>query len=116
MKKASNRIGAVIIGAIIILVGVGVAAKNMGYDFDVSSIFFDGWWTLFLIVPGVIGLFQKDSNKVFDIALIAVGVALLAGALFDLNIWSWVAAVAVIAVGVSMILRAFRKSDDKDDK
>ena len=112
MKESKSRLGAIIVGLIVILVGVGIVAKNMGYELHLSSLLFDGWWTVFIIVPGVIGLFRKDSNKVFSAVLIAVGVALLAGQYIQLNIWHWVAPVAVIAVGVSIAAGAFRKNDD----
>ncbi len=117
MKTMRKKLGAIVVGLIVILVGVGYAAKAMGYELDLSSLFFDGWWTVFIIVPGVIRLFDKDSNKVFAIVLIAVGVALLIGQYIHLNIWGWIAPVTIIAVGVSIAARAFMdKDEDKDSK
>ncbi len=117
MKTMRKKIGALMVGLSIILVGIGYAAKTMGYEFDLSSLFFDGWWTVFIIIPGVLMLFEKDSNKVFAVVLIAVGAALLLSQFIHLNIWTWIAPVAIIAVGVSIAVGAFKdKDDDKDEK
>ena len=40
------------------------------------DLFFNGWWTLFIIVPCFIGLFT-DNDKTGDTVGIAVGVILL---------------------------------------
>ena len=117
MKTVRKNIGAIIFGIIVILDGLSYAAKNAGYDFSVSSLFFDGWWTLFIIVPGVIKLFEKDSNKIFAVALIGVGAALLCSRLLHVSLWGWVAPAAIAAVGVSIVADAFRGDNgDKGDK
>ena len=56
MKKITKIIG----GLILIAVGVLFALNALKItNFD---IFFDGWWTLFIIVPCLIGLFtEKDK-------------------------------------------------------
>lgn len=42
MKNMRKKIGAVIVGVIVILAGVGYAFRSMGYEFDLSSLLFDG--------------------------------------------------------------------------
>ena len=56
MKKA----GSVLWGIVLIAAGV-IWALN---EFNVTSInvFFDGWWTLFIIVPCAIGLFTEREK------------------------------------------------------
>ena len=115
MKTTRKKIGAIVVGLIVILVGVGCAAKTMGYEFDLSSLLFDGWWTVFIIVPGVIRLFDKDSNKVFAVVLIAVGTALLLSRLIHLDLWGWIAPAAIIPVGVSIAAGAFKEQNDEKD-
>ena len=111
----SKKFGAIIVGVIVILAGVSYAASSLGLDFDLSSLFFDGWWTVFIIVPGILKLFEKDSNKVFAIALIVVGVGLLISQFVHFELWSWLVPVLIIAVGVSIVAGAFTgKKDDKD--
>lgn len=115
MKTTRKKIGAIVVGLIVILVGVGYAAKTMGCEIDLSSLLFDGWWTVFIIVPGVIRLFDKDSNKIFAVVLIAVGASLLLSQLMHLNLWGWIAPVAIIAVGVSIASGAFKEQNDEKD-
>lgn len=114
MKNMRKKIGAIMVGMLVILAGVGYALRSLGYDFDLSSFFFDGWWTVFIIVPGVLRLFDKSSNKVFAVVLIAVGVGLLVSQLFKLSLGPWVAPVIIIAVGVSIVGGAFRDSNDTE--
>ena len=40
------------------------------------NIFFEGWWTLFIIVPSFIGIF-KDESKIWNIIWLVVGIVLL---------------------------------------
>ena len=56
MKKA----GSVLLGIVLIAAGV-IWALN---EFNVTNInvFFDGWWTLFIIVPCAIGLFTEREK------------------------------------------------------
>lgn len=70
MKKVNN----ILWGLLFIVLGVLIALDT----FEVVNInfFFDGWWTLFIIVPCAIDLF-KSTNKTFDCIGIAVGVFLL---------------------------------------
>ena len=57
MKKISNLLW----GLIFILVGVVFGLNALGIS-DIN-IFFDGWWTLFIIVPCFIGLFNDDDKS-----------------------------------------------------
>lgn len=61
-------------GILLIVVGVifGLNALNIT-DIDV---FFDGWWTLFIIVPCFINLFKEDE-KTGDIIGLVIGICLL---------------------------------------
>ncbi len=117
MKTIRKNIGAILLGLVVILVGIGYAAKAMGFDFNISSLLFDGWWTVFIIVPGLLMLFDKNSSKFFAVIVIAVGVLLLISRYIELNIRSWIVPVAVIALGVSILANAFKgKDDDKEVK
>jgi len=63
-------------GVVLILIGLVIGLNSFGVtDID---IFFDGWWTLFIIVPCFIGLldFQK-GDKVGDVIGLLIGIALL---------------------------------------
>ena len=69
-----KKIGSVILGIILIAIGAVFALNALNItDID---IFFDGWWTLFIIVPCTIGLFT-EREKTGNIIGIAIGVFLL---------------------------------------
>ena len=70
MKKASS----ILWGIVLIAAGV-IWALNVFNITDID-IFFDGWWTLFIIVPCAIGLFT-EREKTGNIIGIAIGVFLL---------------------------------------
>ena len=66
MKKASK----ILWGIVVVAFGVLMALKAFGL---ITNIFFDGWWTLFIIVPSVISLFT-EREKTGSIIGIAIGV------------------------------------------
>ena len=52
-----KKYGSIILGIILILVGVIFGLNAL--DITDIDIFFDGWWTLFIIVPCFIGLLTE---------------------------------------------------------
>lgn len=100
MKKISN----ILWGVLLVIIGVIIALKS--FDVVKFDIFFDGWWTLFIIVPCVIGLFS-DDDKVGNVAGIIIGVLLLLGCrdIIDFSlIWKLLIPVIVIAIGLKLVL------------
>ncbi len=76
-KKVGNavkKINSVMWGIALIAVGVIFALNSLNIT-DVT-LFFDGWWTLFIIVPCVIGLFT-EREKTGNIIGLIIGVFLL---------------------------------------
>lgn len=72
MKKSTVSI---ILGIIIVAFGVFFGAKALGYleNIDVS---FNGWWTLFIIVPCVLSIVNSGLN-LFNTIGVGVGVLML---------------------------------------
>lgn len=69
-----KKIKSILWGVLLIAAGVLFALKVLNIiDFNV---FFDGWWTLFIIVPCAIGIFT-ESDKLGSIIGVATGVFLL---------------------------------------
>ncbi len=70
MKNMKN----ILWGLLLIVLGVLIGLDT----FEVVDInfFFDGWWTLFIIIPCTIDLF-RGRDKTFDLLGIAVGIFLL---------------------------------------
>lgn len=101
MKQIGNKL----IGLVLIVIGVIIALNAL--EITNIDVFFDGWWTLIIIIPCVIGLF-KDEDKTGSIIGILLGVALL---LCAQNIIAWgmllkllLPAVLVI-IGLSIIFK-----------
>ena len=71
------------------------------------NMFFEGWWTLFIIVPTFIGLF-KEKEKTGNLIGLIIGIALLLGCQkvldFDI-IWKLVLPVILVVVGISIIFK-----------
>ena len=99
MKKISN----ILWGIVLIAVGVIWALK----EFNIANvdIFFDGWWTLFIIVPCVIGLFtERDISG--NIIGIVIGAVLLLCCQDILNfsiIWKLLVPAFIVFVGLKMV-------------
>lgn len=111
MKKISNLLW----GLIFIIVGVVFGLNALGIS-DIN-IFFDGWWTLFIIVPCFIGLFNDDDKSGNLIGLI-IGACLLLGCLdvieFEI-IWKLMVPFILVVIGLSFIFKDMINSKIKND-
>ena len=91
----------------IVLIGVGLIIGGNALGITNINIFFDGWWTLFIIVPCFIGLF-KEREKIGSIIGLLIGIALLLGCQnileFDI-IWKLALPVILIVVGISLVFK-----------
>ena len=71
------------------------------------NIFFDGWWTLFIIIPCFIGLF-KDNEKTGNLIGLLIGIVLLLACQdlleFDL-IWKLAFPTILVIIGISIIFK-----------
>ena len=99
MKKASR-----ILWGIVLIAAGAIWALN---EFNVTNIdvFFDGWWTLFIIVPCGIGLFT-EREKTGNIIGIAVGVFLLLCCQDILSfsmLWKLLVPAIIVIVGLKMV-------------
>lgn len=101
MIKISN----ILWGLVFIVVGVifGLNALNIT---DIN-IFFDGWWTLFIIVPCFIGLF-KDEDKSSNLIGLVIGICLLLGCIDIIEfalIWKLMVPAILVMIGLSFIFK-----------
>lgn len=75
--------------------------------FEITSIeiFFDGWWTLFIIVPSLVGLFN-GHDKTANIIGLLIGTFLLLSCqnIIDFDImWKLAVPVIIAVIGIKMI-------------
>lgn len=77
------------------------------YGITNINIFFDGWWTLFIIIPCFIGLF-KENEKTGNFIGLLIGIVLLLACqdILDFNlIWKLMFPAILVIIGVSMIFK-----------
>ncbi len=99
MKKLSS----IIWGIVLIAAGLAFGLNALGVtNIDV---FFDGWWTLFIIIPCGIGLIT-ERDKTGNLIGFLIGVCLLLSAqdILDFSvIWKLVLPIIIIVIGIKMI-------------
>lgn len=100
-----NKISSIIWG--VVLMALGVIFGLNALEITNINVFFDGWWTLLIIVPAFIGLFT-DKEKTGNIIALIIGTVLL---LVCRDILSWdmvsklVVPVILIIVGLNLFLK-----------
>lgn len=97
-------------GVVLITAAVAIALNSFDViDFDV---FFDGWWTLFIIIPCFVGLFEKGDRWGNAIGLL-LGVCLLLSAQdvvgFDV-FWKLLIPISIAYAGFKMVFSSFGKN------
>ena len=110
MKKIST----VIVGIVFIIVGVIVGLNSFGITN--INIFFDGWWTLFIIIPAINGL-VTDEEKTGSIIWLIIGITLLLGCQdlisFDI-LWKLTLPVILVFIGLSIMFNNNGKKISKN--
>lgn len=100
MKKANG----VIIGSLFILVGLLYAGSALNlFEF---TIFFPGWWTLFIIVPCLYALTRAKEDKAVPLVGLLIGICLLINAQnfgFHIEFFPMAIAVVCILIGWKLI-------------
>ena len=101
MKKFGNILWG------IVLIGVGFILGLNATGVTNINIFFDGWWTLFIIIPCFIGLF-RENEKTGNIIGLLIGTALLLCChnILDFDmIWKLALPVILVIIGLSIIFK-----------
>jgi len=101
MYKTSN----ILWGTVLIIIGIIFGLNAL--DITNINIFFNGWWTLFIIVPSFIGLFN-EKFKTSNIVGLLIGIFLLLGCnnIIDFNlVWKLIVPVSLIIIGLSFIFK-----------
>ena len=103
-------------GIVLVLLGIIWGLNATGVTN--IDIFFDGWWTLFIIVPSAISLVNpKNNGKVSSVICLVIGIFLLLGSLnvFDFDIlWEILLPAIVVIIGLSLIFGNKMKADVKE--
>ena len=110
MKNSDN----VIWGILLVIIGVIFGLNAVGLT--TINVFFEGWWTLFLIVPAVIGLI-KEQDKTGSLIMFTIGVVLLLAVrdIIDFEIvWKLLFPCVLVIWGGSLVFKGFTGKDIKD--
>lgn len=106
MKKANG----LFIGLLFIIVGLLYAGSALDiFDF---SIFFPGWWTLFIIIPSAYALTRKNEDKTGPIIGLIIGICFLLNAQdfdFHIEFFPMLLAVGCFLIGWKMIFPSKKK-------
>lgn len=100
----------------LLFVAVGIIFGGNALDIWDIDIFFPGWWTLFLIIPGLISMVRYGFNWGSGV-LIIVGIILLFDSLDIISgrvMWKLVFPLILVAIGIS-ILATFFRSGKKEE-
>ena len=106
-----SKFGKIVLGIALIAVGVIFGLNAAGLT-DIN-VFFDGWWTLFIIIPCAVGL-VTEREKTGNLIGIAIGVVLLLWqqGIVDLElVWKLLLPALIVIIGIRLIVKAF--SGDK---
>lgn len=111
MKKDYSSL---IWGLIFVVLGIifGGNALNI-WDID---IFFPGWWTLFLIIPGLVSMVRYGFNWGSGV-LVILGLILLFDALDIISsdiMWKLVFPLILVIIGISILTSFFRSGTKKN--
>ena len=113
MKK-SKKIKNVLCGIVLIAVGVMFALNTL--EITNIDIFFEGWWTLFIIIPCTVSLFT-ERDKTGNIVGILIGVCLLlcCQGIMDFSmLWKLLLPAIIVIVGIKMIYTGiFNKKENE---
>lgn len=105
-----KNFGNIMWGIVLILLGVIIGTNVLGLT-DIN-IFFDGWWTLFIIIPCLIEL-VKEREKTGSIIGILIGIILLLCCqnILDFEtVWKLIIPVILIIIGISFIYKNIHDS------
>ena len=102
MKKLNRVIWGIVLAA------AGVLFALNALEITKIDIFFDGWWTLFILIPCFVGLFT-EREKTGNIIGVLVGIFLLLCSrdVLDFSmVWKLLLPAIIFIVGIKMVLGA----------
>ncbi len=100
-----KKLNSIIWGVVLIIAGALFALNALNIT-DIN-VFFDGWWTLLIIVPCTVGLFT-EQDKTGNLIGIVIGVLLLLCCRDILSfsiLWKLLVPVIIVIIGLKLVLR-----------
>lgn len=101
-----KRIGNVLWGIFFLAIGIGIAGSLLGLW--VFQPFFEGWWTLFILIPCVISIVESGP-RISNMIWMVIGLLLLActrGYMDWGTMWKLLIPIVFIVIGLGMVIRS----------
>ena len=102
-------------GIVFVLFGIILGLNALG--FTNINVFFDGWWTMFIIVPSLLGLFDEKENRTSNLIGLSIGIILLLSCLdiisFDI-IFKLIIPFIFVMIGLNFIFSDSLKKSVKE--
>jgi predicted membrane protein len=98
-------------GVILLAVGVIIVLNTLGVTH--IDVWFPGWWTLFIIIPCLVGLFT-ERDKTGNAVGLGIGVLLLLSQLDIIDsslVWKLILPIVIIVAALKMIFSGIRKKN-----
>ena len=99
-----NNLSKSIWGVLLIILGLVLGLNAL--DITDINLFFDGWWTFFIIIPSFINLFNEKDDKTGNLIGLSIGIGLLLASQniirFDL-IFKLIVPFILIMIGLSFL-------------
>lgn len=110
-----KKVNSILWGIVLIALGLIFGLNALGIT-DIN-IFFDGWWTLFIIIPSLITLIEGKS-RIWSVIWLAIGIVLLLCARDILSfeiISKLIIPVILVIVGINLIFKDYftKKVEEK---
>ena len=108
MKRSKS----IIWGLVLVIIGI-IMGGNALELFNVT-LFFDGWWTLFIIIPSIFSL-ASSKDKTGSLITLIIGILLLLSCqnIIDFEIvWKLLVPIIIVGIGLSLL---FKNAIDKSD-
>lgn len=111
MKGRKEKICGVILGVVVLAIGIILGLNALGLTN--INLFFDGWWTMFIIIPSLLAIINESEK-------IGGGIGLIIGILFLLSeqdilqwsiIWKLLVPIGIIGCGVYIIYKAIKDKE-----
>lgn len=99
-------------------IAIGVIFALNALEITSIDLFFDGWWTLFIIVPSFIGLF-RSGDRSGSLFMLALGITLLLAAQDVIAygmIWKLFVPIALIFIGIKILFGNMFLRKKKDNE
>lgn len=101
MKKLGNLLWG------LVLITIGLIIGGNALEITNINVFFDGWWTLIIIIPCFIGLFT-EKEKTGNVIGLLIGIALLLACqdLIEFGmLWDLILPTILVTIGLSIIFK-----------